>query len=290
MAKARNLVLGVGCLLVLLGAVIAILIAYGMKSPRLPKQVVLAVKLSGPIPELAAEDPLARLGGGAPVTLRELHAAFGEAARDERVVGLRVHVDSYEGGFATTQEIRSLIRAVGAAGKWTVAYLDTAGEFAPGNSVYYLASACDEVSLNPAGDVNLIGLSARSPFLRGTLDKLGIEPEFPGRGDYKTARFMYTERDFTPAHREMLGWLVDSLMGQMVGDIADSRQLQPGAVRELIDRGPYFGKEAVEAGLVDRLEDWPEFTKRLEEQAGDRAEVVGLRSYLKGSHQPRGGA
>ncbi|HPA80076.1 MAG TPA: S49 family peptidase [Thermoanaerobaculales bacterium] len=231
MARVRTLLLGVGCLLVLLAGLIAALVALGLSSPTLPKQVVLAVNLSGPLPELAAQDPLARFGGGAPVSLRELHAALGEAAHDERVVGLRVHVDSYQGGFATTQEIRSLVTEVSAAGKWTASYLDTAGEFAPGNSAYYLASACDEVSLNPAGDVNLIGLSARSPFLRGTLDKLGIEPEFPGRGDYKTARFLYTERDFTPAHREMIGWLVDSLMGQMVGDIAASREMAPDQVR-----------------------------------------------------------
>jgi hypothetical protein len=56
MAKARNLVLGVGCLLVLLGAVIAILIAYGMSSPSPPKQVARR-QLSGPIPELCAEIP-----------------------------------------------------------------------------------------------------------------------------------------------------------------------------------------------------------------------------------------
>ena len=290
MAKARNLVLGVGCLLVLLGAVIALLIAYGMSGPALPKEVVLTFKLSGPIPELTADDPFARLSGGEPISLRELHAALAEAARDERVVGLRLHVDSYEGGLATAQEIRSLIKGLADAGKWTAAYLDTAGEFAPGNSVYYLASACDEVSLNPAGDVNLIGMSARSPFVRGTMDKLGIEPEFPGRGDYKTARFLYTERDFTPAHREMMGWLVDSLMQQMVGDIAASRELAPEQVRELIDRAPFFGDEAVAAGLVDHLEEWPEFTERIEQRASDRAEVVGLHAYLKRSHGSHGGA
>ena len=290
MAKARNLVLGVGCLLVLLAGVIAVLIAYGMSSPALPREIVLAVKLSGPIPELTADDPFARLSGGEPLSLRQLHAALGQAARDERVVGLRLHVDSYEGGVATTQEIRSLIKGVSDAGKWTASYLDTAGEFAPGNSVYFLASACDEVSLNPAGDLNLIGMSARSPFVRGTMDKLGIEPEFPGRGDYKTARFLYTERDFTPAHREMMGWLLDSLMAQMVGDIAASREMAPEQVRELIDRAPFFGEEALAAGLVDHLEEWPEFTGRLLERAPARAEVVGIHDYLKRSHGARGGA
>jgi protease-4 len=142
--------------------------------------------------------------------------------------------------------------------------------------------------LNLVGEVNLIGISARSPFLRGTMDKLGIVPEFPGRGDYKTARFMYTQRDFTPAAREMIGWLVDSLMDQMVDGIASSRGMSSDEVRELIDRAPFFGSEAHDAGLVDTLEDWPEFTDRVASRASGRAEVVGVRSYLERARASRG--
>jgi protease-4 len=196
-----------------------------------------------------------------------------------------VHVDSYQGGFATTQEIRSLIKGVSDAGKWTAAYFDTAGEFAPGNSVYYLASACDEVSLNPAGDVNLIGMSARSPFVRGTMDKLGIEPEFPGRGDYKSARFMYTERDFTPAHREMMGWLIESLMTQMVGDIAE-QGADPGRSASSSTAPPTSARRRWRPG--SSIARSGRSSKRIEERAA-RADVVGLRAYLKRSHGPRGG-
>lgn len=289
MAKARSVIAGVGCLLVIMAIAIAALMAYGLRTPVLPREVVLAVNLSGQIPEVVSDDPLGRIGRPEPVSLRQLHAALTEAAEDDRVVGLRVHVDSYQGGFGSTQEIRGLIQGVRAAGKWTSAYLETAGEFTVGNSVYFLASACEEVSLNPAGDINLIGIAARSPFLRGTLDKLEIEPEFPGRGDYKTARFMYTKRDFTPEHREMLGWLVDSLMEQMVDGIAADRGTSPDEIRDLIDRAPFFGDEALEVGLVDHLEDWYQFTERIRDRASASAEVVGVRDYLKRARAARGG-
>jgi protease-4 len=90
---------------------------------------------------------------------------------------------------------------------------------------------------NPLGPVPNDGIHHPrfGVYLKERMDKLGIEPEFPGRGDYKTARFLYTERDFTPAHREMMGWLLDSLMQQMVGDIAASRDLTPEKVRELFN-------------------------------------------------------
>jgi len=260
MAKARTWFLGAGCLLMIFGAVIFALLVRGLSAPSLPREIVLSLRLAGPIAEVTADDPLAEMMGEEATSLRKVRTALVRAAEDDRVVGLRLRVDSIGGGFATAQELRSLIARVNAAGKWTAAYMDSAGEFTSGNLVYYVASACDEVSLNPQGDLNLVGLSSRVPFIRGTFDKLDIRSEFPGRGAYKTARFMYTNTEFTPAHREMIEWLLNSIMDQL----------------------------SVEVGLVDRMEDWGAFTKRLEEKA-THAKVVSVRSYLKRGHRSDSG-
>ncbi len=286
MAHTRTLVVGVGCLLVLLAGAVIILAALGLSTPGLAKESVLSVRISGPMPEIVADDPFGSFGGVRPVSLRNLHEALTRAAIDDHIVGVRLRLDSGSGGFASAQEIRGLLQEVGEAGKWTAAYFDTAGEFQPGNQVYWLASACDEISMNPAGDVNLIGVAARTPFVKGTFDKLGIQAEFPGRGDYKTARFMYTKKDYTPAHREMMDWLVGSLMDQMVGGIAIDRGMTPAEVRQIIDEAPLLGSDAVEAGLVDHMEDWTEFAERIAAKTSSSAEVVGVRSYLKRSHTP----
>lgn len=289
MAKARSVILGVGCLILVLGVVLVAVVVRGLSKPGLPSKVVLAINLAGPIVEVTADDPFAEIFGDQPLGMQNLRWVLNRAADDDRVVGVRLRIGDFGGGFAMTQELRDLIQNVRASGKWTSAYLDTAGEFAPGNSLYYLASACDEISLHPGGDVNLIGFSVRSPFLRGTFDKLGIRPEFPGRGDYKTARFMYTERDFTPAAREMTDWLVGSLFDQLVEGVAQGRVLAPDEVRNLIDRGPFLGEETQEAGLVDHREDWTTFTGRIEDKAGS-AKVVGLHQYLAGGGSSSRGA
>jgi len=288
MAKARSVILGVGCLVLVLGVVLVALLVRGLAKPKLPSDIVVAVNLAGPIAEVTAEDPFAEVFGEQPISLRDLRTALVRAAGDDRVSGVRVKIGSIGAGFAVIQEIRELIREVRASGKWTSAYLETAGEFTPGNSVYYLASACDEISLHPGGDVNLIGYSVRSPFIRGTFDKLGIRPEFPGRGDYKTARFMYTERDFTPEAREMTEWLVGSIFDQVVEGVAEDRGMEADRIRDLVDRGPFLGEETVEAGLVDHREDWTTFTERIGEKAPS-ADVVGFRTYLaRGPASTRG--
>jgi protease-4 len=121
------------------------------------------------------------------------------------------------------------------------------------------------------------------------LDKLDIRAEIPGRGDYKTARFMYTQTDFTPAHREMTGWLLDSIMDQLVQDIADSRGLEAEEVRNLVDQAPFIGEKSVEARLIDRMEDWTSFVDGLEEEH-TKAKVVTARSYLKRGGKARRGS
>jgi protease-4 len=281
-------VLGV-LVLVLVGTAVA-LVAVGISASRVPGKVIVSVVLGGPMVEVKAEDPFAELMGDHTVSLRELREALLIAAEDSRVAGVRVRVDGFGGSLATASEVRSLLDRVEQAGKWTAAYFDTAGEFSPGNLQYYVASSCQEVSLNPLGDVNLIGLSMRSPFIYGTLEKLKVEPEFPGRGDYKTARFMYTERDFTPAHREMMTWLLDSMAGIMVADIAENRGLGVDDVERLIDHGPHLGEEAVAARLVDTIEDWGSFTTRLSERSGADATVLPFTEYLRRARTAPAGA
>ena len=288
MAKARTLFLGTGCLLVVLALVIAMLAVVGMREPAMGRRAVLAVRFDRAVVERVPEDPLAELAGEQLMGLRDLRRALTHAATDDRIVGVRVRVDRFAGGIGVAQEIRELLAGVRRAGKWTSAYLETAGEFSAGNLDYLVAASCDDVSLNPMGDVNLIGLSFRLPFVRGSLDKLGIRPEYPGRGDYKDARFMYTNRDFTPAQRDMMEWLGTSLTAELVDDIAASRGMEPDKVRHLLDRGPYLGPEAVTAGLVDRVEDWREFSLRVARES-QGAETVPLRDYLRRGVRTRSG-
>jgi protease-4 len=126
-----------------------------------------------------------------------------------------------------------------------------------------------------------MGLASRSPFIRGTLDKLEIVPEFEGIGDYKTARFLFTEKDHTPASREMVTWLLESLSSQMAADIAASRGMEPADLRALIAKGPYSGEEALNARLVNTIEDWHGFQDTVRTQDGVELSEISLKRYLR---------
>ena len=110
---------------------------------------------------------------------------------DERVVGLVAKIGASPMGLALIQEIRDAVAAFANNGKFAVAYAETFGEVGPGNGAYYLATAFNEIYLQPSGDVGLTGLMYECPFVRGTLDKLHVEPRIDHRKEFKNAKKVY---------------------------------------------------------------------------------------------------
>jgi len=246
----------------------------------LPANIVLTADLTKGLPEGASDDPLLRLLFGGKTTLRDFLDAIEAAGNDARVKMLLARVGDDEFGLAKIQEVRDAIAAFRAKGKLALAFADSFGEFGPGTRPYYLATAFDEIWLQPMGNVGLTGLYAESPFLKGTLDILGIVPEFDHREEYKTAMNLLTETKMTAPHREEVEALLGSVAGQVVRGIAQARKLAEAEVRAVIDRGPLLATEAVEAKLVDRLGYRDEVMAHARARAGSGAELLSLGTYL----------
>jgi len=236
--------------------------------------------------EQAPDDPLAQLVLRDRPTLRGTVEGLERASRDPRVAGLVATLGAAPLGTAQVQELRDAVGAFRAAKKPAVAFAETFGEFGPGNGAYYLATAFDEIWLQPSGDVGLTGLIAEHPFLRGTFDKLGVVPRMDQRYEYKNAMNLYTERKYTPAHREATEKLIGSIFGQMLQGISEGRKLTGEEVRALVDRGPLLGPEALAAKLVDGLAYRDEVYEKAKKQAGAGAKLLFLGEYLKRAGRP----
>src|SRR6185503_14218943 len=72
-------------------------------------------------------------------------------------------------------------------------------------------------------------------------------------GKYKNAPNQFTETGFTPPHREQMEAMLDALNAGYISAIAQSRGKTEDEVRAIIDAGPYDGRGAKKAGLVDEL-------------------------------------
>jgi protease IV len=225
------------------------MVAFPGQRPNLLLELDLTESLVAP----EADDPIARLRARGRRLLRPTLRALHEAAEDRHVVGLVAKV----GGvwpWGTMQELRLGVQAFAASGKPTLAWAESFGEgSARDMAAYVLATAFGELWLQPGGGVGLLGVGIETTFVRGTLDRLGIEPQVEQRHEYKNAADLVLRSEYTPAHREALERLAESVFNEAVQTIADARGLDHDRVRELINTGPRTAAEARDVGLVDRL-------------------------------------
>jgi protease-4 len=251
-------------------------------SHRVPPNSILSVELDGTVVERGGTSVLGLLSKNQ-TALNVLRNALDRGATDPKIVGLEIKVIDPEMELAQAQEIVALIKSFKSHGKWTTAYLETAGESGAGNLPYIVASAADEVSLMPQGDLNLMGVQLRELFLRGTLDWIGITPNFASAGKYKSAANMFTNKNFTDAQKEEDESLAGNLFDQVVAAIGAERKLTPDAIKALIDQAPLHAEQGLQAHLVDRLEYEDEFTERAKNHGGSRHKVVDYNDYARQS-------
>ncbi|MGB9071135.1 MAG: signal peptide peptidase SppA [Terriglobales bacterium] len=269
----------------LIGLVIVLIFVIGSKG-KVPSKTILEANLEQPLAEDIPETPTAKLMLTDRHTLRDVVDAIDRGASDDRVVGMVANIGAAPMGLAQVQEIREAVERFRAHKKFAIAYSETFGEFGPGNSAYYLATAFDQIYLQPSGDIGLTGIIMESPFVKGTLGKLGITFHGDHRYEYKNALNTLTETKFTAPHKEAMTAIMTSWFNQMKDGICQARQIAPDKFQSLVDSGPYLGKEAVDAKLVDGVAYRDEVYDRVKKKGGEGAELLYLEKYLDRAGRP----
>ncbi len=263
--------------------VLLLMVVFTVSSPvSIPGKVILEVNMSSGFPEYVSEEPVSRAVFGHPFTLRDLVDALDRASYDSRVTGLVAKAGG-QLGLAQIQEIRSAVKKFRRSGKPAVVYTESFGELQSGNGSYYLATAFDEIYLQPTGMLGLMGLSSEAMFLKGAMDKLGVVAKGGQREEYKNAYNQYTQTEYTRHHLEATSSILDAQFGQILDGIAESRGLPLSDLRQSIDNGPFFAEEALEMDLVDGLGYRDEAVEKIREITGGRAKTFSIRTYLQGA-------
>jgi len=215
--------------------------------------ILLELDLSQPLVEQEPSDPLGKIRARGKPRLRPVLRTLHDAGSDPRVVRLIAKLGDKTMTLSRAGELRDAVGVFAASGKPTVAWTDTFGESGTGTVPYFLATGFGEIWLQPTGELNLLGVSAEVQFLRGLLDKVGVDPQMGQRYEYKNAADRILQREFTPAHREASDRLAASAWEQVVDAVAHARSLSTDDVQSAADSAPLFAEEAQKAGLVDRL-------------------------------------
>jgi len=219
-------------------------------------------------------------------SLHDLGEQFAAVAGDGRVRGVVLHLRPLALSLAQLQALRGHVLALRAAGKRVVAWshsLDTAN--------YFVASAADEILLQPGAVVAPLGLRRRYAFLADALDRVGLRYDVVPISPYKSAGDMFTRTEMSDAVREMANWLIETDFQELVAAIADGRGVSPDRAREIIDQSPYTDLQALGARVVDAVVGEEDLPTRLGD-AGTPARLAAweqCRRHLLLPRPPRGG-
>jgi protease-4 len=269
MSRSWKIFLWVAGLLVALALVVVVsaallLVVFADDEPDIRDNSVLVLKVEGALPDYVPEDPFAsRFLGRDDRSLTRLLSNIKKAKADKRIGAILLELDMTMMGWGKADEIRDTIADFRSSGKPVYAYMEYGT-----NKEYYLATACDRIYVAPIGDLFIVGLAADVMSLGGSLDKLGVKPDFYQIGKYKTAPEQYTRKEMSEASREVINSLLDEFFARYVSTIAATRKKSEADVRALIDNAPLGAWEAKAAGLIDDAKYRDEMEEELKRRLG----------------------
>jgi len=215
--------------------------------------------LSGLLSEAPLVDPFG-LTGAQMQSLRGLVQRLHKAGTDKEVEAVILTFDRMSFGMGQLEEIRAAINGLKHAGK--PVYIHAEGM---STGSYALLCAGSRLSMAPQSTLWLMGLYGESPYIKGLLDKIGVQADFMHMGDYKSAAEMMTRTGPSSAAQENINWYLDSIYGSLVDMIAQSRNKTRAQIRDLIDQGPFLAGQALARGLIDAVETRQQFLTQVKD-------------------------
>ena len=269
-------IFGILFILILIGVV-------GLVSPKMriagvPDKAILEIDFNNTYAELRSDDFFAEWTGASSYSVFDLVRAINIASDDNRIKVLKANINSSSLGMAQIQDIVNAIKIFKVKGKKTYIYSSSIGSFGGGNKDYYLASVFDEIWIQPSGEIGVVGVNIEVPFFKDVLQKIGVEPEFYSRYEYKTAVSSLISSDFTKEYRQELNKIGEGLYNQLVDGIAKNRNLSVDNVKKAINEAPLGSSKAVEIGFADKTGYLQDLNSYLNTEYG--AQFVNIDDYM----------
>lgn len=267
--------------LIVIGALVSSMNAG--KETAVAANSLLLIDLKHEITERTIPDPLEELDLPGLVSVKsfgldDILKRIAAAKEDERIEGICLDLSSVTASFATLQEIRDALLDFKKSGKFIVAYSEGYTQRA-----YYLASTANRVYINPEGMIDFRGLVSQTAFLKGTLDKLGIEAQVVKVGTFKSAVEPLMLDKMSDANRDQVSSFLESIYDHFIAQIGESRGMTPDSLRTIADG--YLVRTADNAityGLADGKRYKDELLAELKDSVGiDQDKDLNVVSILK---------
>lgn len=264
--------------------VISIIVVFSMLSSTetetvVKKNSIMMLDLNGSLVERTSDNIFKELFDKEDSTygLDDILASIKKAKENDDIKGIYIQATSLNANFASLQEIRDALDDFKKSGKFIVAYSDNYTQ-----GMFYLSSVANKVLLNPKGAIEWRGLASQPLFLKGLLEKLGIEMQVFRVGTYKAAVERFSATEMSPANREQVTAYITSIWNEIITDVAASRKISVDSLNNYANRMLMFypAEQTVKSGMADTLiykNDVRDYLKQLVEiDKDDDLAVLGL--------------
>ncbi len=237
--------------------VISIIVVFSMLSSTetetvVKKNSIMMLDLNGSLVERTSDNIFKELFDKEDSTygLDDILASIKKAKENDDIKGIYIQATSLNANFASLQEIRDALNDFKKSGKFIVAYSDNYTQ-----GMYYLSSVANKVLLNPKGAIEWRGLASQPLFLKGLLEKLGIEMQVFRVGTYKAAVERFSATEMSPANREQVTAYITSIWNEIITDVAASRKISVDSLNNYANRMLMFypAEQTVKSGMADTL-------------------------------------
>jgi protease-4 len=253
-------------LLALAVCLIAVPLARGEAENKEGAKGVIAVfTFDGPILEKPQDQEFPLFSPIRRPSLRDVVERMKKAKDDKNVKAVVLLLDETELPLAQSEELRQALDGIKATGKEVYAHVDAV---LMTRSLALVAGA-SRISVTPTTIIIISGFNAESPYVRGLLDAIGVKPDFLTCGKYKSAAEMFMRKGPSPEAAEMRNWLLDSLYESYQKTVAQGRGVKPERVRQWIDGALYTPEQAVQQGIIDRVQHRQDFEAELRKKFGE---------------------
>lgn len=175
------------------------------------------------------------------VGLTDIINAIAEAKTDESIKGISILNDESSLGMAQSKELRDALEEFKKSGKFVMAYANNYSQ-----KSYYLNSVANTIYINPVGEMDFKGLASEVMFFKDLQEKSGIKMEVIRHGKYKSAVEPFLENEMSPANREQVTALLNSIWNSVTADVSKSRNISVEKLNEiangLLARTPEMAK------------------------------------------------
>ena len=254
-------------------------LAFGVRMTQQSGDQVLVIEFDGKIEEVQGNDILGALSGEGGQSIHAITSNIHRAALDPEIKGIFFKIGMVDIGLAQLQDVADAMETFKKSGKWSVSYMDTAGEFSSGNIPFCLASTTDHITISPTGSVNLMGLRAESMFFKKTLEFMDIDVLVEQRHEYKNAAAPFSQTQYTPEHRESIKSLLNDVQSTLIQMLATHRGIDETTAKSWFEQGPYSVQQAAQNGLIQHVGYYDEVMDFLESRMDVEFEQIYLSEY-----------